>query len=155
MTVPYCDSNVFVRLYAEMPDSETVLALLARLRRESDNLLPITWLHQLEINNALQQMVFLARSGQGGRVTPELAAVALARFDEDIATRNGLKRIAITTDDLLRVTRQLSQRHTAKHGFRAYDIVHVASALLLECDTFWSFDAKASKLAKLEGLKVL
>ena len=155
MTGPYCDYNLFVRLYIEMPDSEAALIQLARLRRESDGLLPITWLHQLEITNALQQMVFLARSGQGGRVTPELAAVALAKFDEDIATRNGLKRVAIATDDLLRVTRQLSQRHTAKHGFRAYDVVHVASALLLECDTFWSFDSKASKLAKLEGLKVL
>lgn len=155
MTAPYCDSNVFVRLYVEMPDSEVVLALLAKRRRESNGLLPITWLHQLEITNAFQQMVFLALHGQGGRVTPELAAVALARFDEDIATHDGLKRSTLATDDLLRVTRQLSQRHTPSHGFRAYDIVHVASALLLECDTFWSFDAKASKLAKLEGLKVL
>lgn len=155
MTAPYCDSNVFVRLYVEMPDSETVLARLARLRRESDGLLPITWLHQLEITNALQQMVFLARSGQGGRITPELAAIALARFDEDIATRNGVGQVTLPTDDLLRVTRQLSQRHTARHGTRAYDIAHVASALLLKCDTFWSFDAKACKLAKLEGLKVL
>jgi hypothetical protein len=27
--------------------------------------------------------------------------------------------------------------------------------LLLDCDTFWSFDPKANKLAALEGLKVL
>jgi len=155
MTAPYCDSNVFVRLYVEMPDSEKALALVARLPRKHDDGLPITWLHQLEITNALQQTVFLARSGQGGRVTPELAAIALARFDEDIAMRSGLKRSTLATDDLLRVTRQLSQRHTASHGFRAYDIAHVASALLLKCDTFWSFDAKASKLAKLEALKVL
>ncbi len=47
---------------------------------------------------------------------------------------------------------RLSYRHTAKHGFRTYDILHVASALLLGCDTFWSFDVKALKLAKLEGL---
>jgi predicted nucleic acid-binding protein len=45
-------------------------------------------------------------------------------------------------------------RHTIKRGFRAYDIMHVAAALLLGCDTFWSFDAKAKKLAELEGLKV-
>ena len=47
----------------------------------------------------------------------------------------------------------LAHRHTARHGFRTYDILHVATALLLGCDTFWSFDAKAKKLAKLEGLK--
>jgi predicted nucleic acid-binding protein len=50
--------------------------------------------------------------------------------------------------------RELSNRHTAKGGFRTYDILHVASALVLGCDTFWSFDAKAKKLAKLEGLAV-
>jgi predicted nucleic acid-binding protein len=33
-------------------------------------------------------------------------------------------------------------------------VIHVASALVLGCDIFWSFDAKAKKLAKLEGLKV-
>jgi predicted nucleic acid-binding protein len=32
--------------------------------------------------------------------------------------------------------------------------MHVASALLLGCDTFWSFDAKAAQLAGLEGLKL-
>jgi hypothetical protein len=30
--------------------------------------------------------------------------------------------------------------------------LHVASALALQCDTFWSFDPKASKLARLEGM---
>jgi predicted nucleic acid-binding protein len=49
----------------------------------------------------------------------------------------------------------LSLRHTARHGFRVYDLIHVASALLLGCDTFWSFDAKASRLAALEGLKTI
>jgi len=41
-----------------------------------------------------------------------------------------------------------------KHGFRTYDLLQVASALLLGCDTFWSFDGRARKLAKLEGMKV-
>jgi predicted nucleic acid-binding protein len=49
---------------------------------------------------------------------------------------------------------ELALRHTAKHGFRTYDLLHVASALVLKRDTFWSFDPKASKLAALEGLKV-
>ena len=49
----------------------------------------------------------------------------------------------------------LALRYTAKHGFRTYDILHVAAALVLKCQTFWSFDKKASKLAKLEGLKII
>ena len=49
---------------------------------------------------------------------------------------------------------ELSLRHTAKYGFRTYDLLHVASALIFDCDTFWSFDTKASRLAKLEGLEI-
>jgi hypothetical protein len=30
----------------------------------------------------------------------------------------------------------------------------VASALLLRCDTFWSFDMQARKLAEMEGMHV-
>jgi len=47
---------------------------------------------------------------------------------------------------------KLSQRHTAKHGFRTYDMLHVASALTLQCTHFFSFDKKALDLAQLEGL---
>jgi hypothetical protein len=43
-------------------------------------------------------------------------------------------------------------RHTARNGFRTYDILHVAAATILECDTFFSFDVRAKKRAKLEGL---
>jgi hypothetical protein len=62
--------------------------------------------------------------------------------------------MVLAAEDLTRQTEELSLRHTAKHGFRAYDVLHVSSALLLRCDTFWSFDPKASRLAVLEGLKV-
>jgi predicted nucleic acid-binding protein len=49
----------------------------------------------------------------------------------------------------------IALRHTAQHGFRAYDILHAAPAHVLGCREFWSFDKKASKLAKLEGLKTI
>ena len=49
---------------------------------------------------------------------------------------------------------ELSLRHTARHGFRTCDLLPVASALVLKCDGFWSFDPKAARLPALEGLKV-
>ncbi|MBE7501425.1 MAG: hypothetical protein HS113_14195 [Verrucomicrobiales bacterium] len=58
----------------------------------------------------------------------------------------------ISLPDLGRMFETLARRHTAKHGFRAYDLLHVSSALVLRCDAFWSFDAKTRKLARLEGL---
>jgi predicted nucleic acid-binding protein len=43
---------------------------------------------------------------------------------------------------------------TARLGFRTYDLLHVASALVLGCDTFWSFDERTRNLARREELKV-
>lgn len=48
----------------------------------------------------------------------------------------------------------LSAAHTLTLGVRAYDITHVASALLLRADTFLSFDQKQRMLAVAEGLTV-
>ena len=45
-------------------------------------------------------------------------------------------------------------RHTAKHGFRTFDILHIAFARLLGCDHFFSFDERARKLAALEGFEI-
>lgn len=42
----------------------------------------------------------------------------------------------------------------AKRGFRTCDILHVVSARLFGCDHFFSFDARASRLAQIEGLEV-
>ena len=151
----YSDTNLLVRLYAEMPDTAETLQRFEKLRRDRGTRLPITWLHQLEMANALQQLVFLARQGRGIRMSPERAIIALADFDADLAAGQGLFHATVAVTELVREARQLSLRHTAGHGVRAYDVAHVACALLLACDVFWSFDAKANTLAKLEGLKTL
>jgi len=106
----------------------------------------------MEFINAVQQHVFAGMSGQL-RITPEQASIALLSFQEDLSQEGFLHSAAIDLDELERQFEILSLRHTSKYGFRTYDLLHVSSALLLKCDTFWSFDPKASKLADLEGLK--
>jgi len=49
---------------------------------------------------------------------------------------------------------ELALRHTAKHGFRTYDLLHVASALVLKCDHVLEFlIQKLRNLRRLRGLK--
>lgn len=151
---PYADSNFFTRLYLSLPGSNRAEAWLEEAKRKASSLLPATWLHRLEVLNAFEQQVFVSRIHAQPRITSEQAAAAQAHFREDV-TRSRFTRIAnLSQDQLSERFEDLSLRHTARHGFRTYDILHVASALLLECDTFWSFDAKALRLAKLEGLKI-
>jgi predicted nucleic acid-binding protein len=147
----YCDTNFLLRLYSDLPEHDEVERLLARQSEP----VPITWLHQVEVPNALQHMVLLARTGTSIQMTPENALLGLTRFEDELSAGNRLLVSPLPTHDVVRQARELSLRHTAKHGFRAYDVLHVACALLLECDRFWSFDLRAGKLARIEGLRTL
>jgi predicted nucleic acid-binding protein len=77
-----------------------------------------------------------------------------ATFQGDLRERTFLRPAQIEPTELEAQFEELALRYTARHGFRSCDLIHVASALILNCDTFWSFDPKASKLASLEGLRV-
>ncbi len=153
--IPYADTNFFTNLIAGLPKEMEARQLAHAIKRRLGVALPITWLIRMEVINALQQCVFLSRQGtQQLRVTAEMATVMEACFWDEMDEGTLFRPTALNHDSLEKVFRQLSYRHTAKGGFRTYDILHVASALVLNCDTFWSFDTKARKLAALEGLNV-
>ena len=151
----YADSNFLVRLAMRRPDSEEALELVEQHLPESAGRIPVTWLHRVETTNAFHLYVFQSsRDPAVSRVTPDHAAVAMANFEADLASGSLLASTILPAVEMERRFLDLSLRHTAKHGFRTYDLLHVASALLLGCDTFWSFDDKACRLAALEGLKL-
>jgi predicted nucleic acid-binding protein len=151
---PYADTNFFTRVYLRLPDSEEAWRLTETLSSVSARSLPIIWLHRLEFMNALQLHVFSARLPGQNFVTAEQAALALANFRDDLTKDGFIRNAVVPVGELEQQFEELALRHTARHGFRTYDLLHVASALILKCDTFWSFDPKASKLAALEGLKI-
>ena len=153
--IAYADTNFFTNSLLDLPHSPAADGLLEWLRQSRAPPLPVTWLLRMEFTNALQRLIFETRQGtQQLRVTPESAMLAEAEFIQE--TEDGMlaRERPMALEDLEAVFDMLAHRHTAKHGFRTYDLFHVASALLLGCDTFWSFDAKAKRLARLEGLKV-
>ncbi|MBM3832475.1 MAG: type II toxin-antitoxin system VapC family toxin [Verrucomicrobia bacterium] len=152
---PYADTNFLTRCYLLTDQLPAPAAQIERLNTEGLRL-PVIWLHRLEVPNAFELHVFASRTLGQTRVTPETAAAANTRFEDDCRDpASFLRQTIVTQSDLERQFQELSLRHTAKHGFRTYDLLHVTSALLLNCDTFWSFDPKANKLAKLEGLATL
>lgn len=150
----YCDTNFLVRLYATAPSRDEALNRIAAQARRGPRI-PITWLHELELTNTLQHMVLLARTGMGMSFTPEQASLGLLQFEDDLREAQRFTAATLVPREMVKQARDLSLRHTALHGFRAYDVAHVACTLLLKCDSFWSFDVKANQLAKLEGLETL
>jgi predicted nucleic acid-binding protein len=151
---PYADSNFFTRIYLRLPESHEADNLLALAVQKKAAALPLTWLHRVEVANAFRLHVFQSAAEGQQYVTVRQAEQALGHFQNDVQAFVFLRECQVPLEQLERRFEELSLRRTARHGFRTYDLLHVSSALLLGCDTFWSFDAKASRLAKLEGLKV-
>jgi predicted nucleic acid-binding protein len=146
----YLDANLLVRHYLDFNEGTTASLILAN---EGDAPYPITDILRLEARNAIQRRVFESKNGSPLRTTQEAAWAAIAQFEDDLASADLLRREPVAISDIENVFVSLADRYTAKHGFRTYDILHVASALHLGCTTFFSFDKKALELARLEGLQ--
>ena len=97
-------------------------------------------------------MVYESRTAGQWRITPESAEISVHFFEEELFKGRLLKPVSIPWNDLNPVFESLVNRHTQKHGFRTYDLIHVSSAIVLKASTFWSYDKKALQLAELEGL---
>ena len=151
----YADTNFFTALFCPGPNASAAIRLDATLDAPGGASYPITMLCRLEFVSVLQQSVFSTRQGVPGiQITREHALAVEAMFFDQLSAGKSFRHVTVSERLLERQFHDLSHRHTAREGFRTYDILHVASALVLDCDTFWSFDAKAKKLARLEGLAV-
>ena len=49
---------------------------------------------------------------------------------------------------------EIARVHVAHTGTRTLDSLHVAAALELKAERFWTFDDRQAKLAKAVGLKL-
>jgi predicted nucleic acid-binding protein len=56
-------------------------------------------------------------------------------------------------DNAFDLCAELARRHGLKLGMSTLDSLHVACALELKADRFWTFDERQAKLAKAEGLR--
>lgn len=150
----YADANLMIKMCLDLDAGEAERQLAAP-EVVSMWPLPVTDLLRLEVRNGIQRMVFESRHGGVLRVTPEIAAAGQALFEELLEDGRMLMRVPLTLQDLEARFDQLVLRYTARHGFRTYDILHVASALESNCARFYSFDRKANELARLEGLQTI
>lgn len=73
-------------------------------------------------------------------------------FQDDI--ENGIFEVGPLSPAVFERSKRLSEKHTLRLGARTLDVLHVASALVLKADTFYTFDVKQGKLARAEGLLV-
>ncbi len=109
--------------------------------------LVLTAFSEYELANALRFAEFRQL------IEPGCAAMFLADFAAD----RDSGRIQVRICNLAEVVdeaKRLSALHTLDGGHRSFDILHVASALLLKGLRFLTFDKNQKKLAEIVGLTV-
>jgi predicted nucleic acid-binding protein len=149
----YVDANALLRLYLDFDGSGQARDLVTAPKVRRHWPLPVPSLLLFEVSNGLQRMVFESRAGGQWTVTPEAAAAAWYEFTTHLEQATFLQHSPLTLRELEGDVESLVARYTARHGFRTYDIIHVASARALGCSRFLTFDAKARKLAQLVGMQ--
>ena len=139
----YFDSSALVKIYVSEAYSE-------RARREAQAVpqLPLTWLHTLEVGNALRVLT--------GRklLTADEARGLLEQFEDDRQAQR-LADAALDWPKVFHESVQLSRRHAARLLSRSLDILHVAAAVELGCKRFVSADERQLALAEAIGLKAV
>ena len=60
---------------------------------------------------------------------------------------------AVDSAHVLRIAERLSAAHTKTGGHRALEVLHIATATVLEAEEFLSFDSNQRKLAAAEGFR--
>jgi predicted nucleic acid-binding protein len=129
-------------LYGEDDHSQTATELV-----KNNPVFILTSLGEVEFVNALELQVFRKQwTRQEAREVHNefLASQAAATIRSEPFPLEVWERAVV-----------LSRRHCAVFGTRTLDVLHVASALVLKPDVFFTFDKRQSQLAKAEGLRVL
>ena len=150
----YADTNFIARLYLPQFSHEFAADTMQALHTGALAPLPLTPLLEMEVTNAWELYVFFGKQPHHPIVSPAQAAAAHADFRDDIRAGLIYRPEEVPSRRLVRAVEELTLRHTARHGCRAYDLIHVASALELDCREFWTFDLRAMSLAEKEGLTI-
>jgi len=136
----YVDTSFIVSLY--VTDSHSIDS-----RQRVQTLSTVWWtpLHSAEWAHAIAQQVFR------GTLSPSEAQEMYRQLEDD-RTDGPWLEVGLP-DRALDLCADLARRYGPKLAVRTLDSLHVACALELKAERFWTFDERQAKLAKAEGLK--
>jgi len=133
------DTSFLVSLYAtevHSPEAQRRIALRPSIY--------VTPLNQTEVMHAFFNQVFRSK------IAISEARLAWSQFSADCA--RGLWTLVDLPVNSWQTCVDLGQRHGATLGNRTLDSLHVACALELKAQKFWTFDERQARLAEAAGL---
>lgn len=138
MTV-YADSSFIASIYSlEVHSAE------ARRRISARPEVSLTPLNRTELAHAINLQVFRER------ISAAEARRVWANFAQDCAQR--IWSPVVLPVGVWEASIDLARRHGPKLGVRTLDSLHVACALELKAERFWTFDTRRERLAQAVGL---
>ena len=149
----YADSSFILRVLLSEAGVTHAVTEYRRIGRPN---LFYLGLHALEVENGIRHRAFHER-----RILPSRERMNIRReYDAAFSRLNHflktgvLREVSLDMDSALERARLLSRNHTERLGARAVDLLHVASALVLQSEAFLTFDQRQAELARAEGLKI-
>ncbi len=140
----YLDSSALIKLYVAERGSNAVARYVVGLTQP----IPFSHLHELEIENSLRLKVFRREASR------RTVFKCIAMLRQDLAS-GVLHRPMLNWPDVFHRAAELSQRHSIKLGCRSLDLLHVASALLLDLQRFLTYDDRQASLVSKVGLDLV
>lgn len=137
----YADTSFFVSTYV----TDSHAAAVGELSKTGASVW-FTPLHHAEWAHAVSQHVFRSQMSLAGLERAHKA------MEQDRAA--GIWLEVEIPEDAFEVCADLAHRYGPRLGVRTLDSLHVACALQLKAERFWTFDERQAKLAKAVGLKL-
>ena len=135
----YADSSFLASLYLKDAHSAAALKLI-----ETHPAICLTPLHLTECFHAFMQQAYF------GNITEADALQLCDLLRQDSA--NKIWHEAAVPEYAFEKCAELARKYGRKFGIRTLDSLHVACALELQAERFWTFDERQAKLAKAAGL---
>jgi len=136
----YADTSFLVSTYIRDAHYARVEGLLKLVER-----IFLTPLHEAEWAHAIAQHVFR------GYMSENDAAELSRQFQDD--RKAGIWAEVALPENAFELCVDLARKYGPKLGIRTLDSLHVACALELKAERFWTFEDRQAKLAKTQGLK--
>jgi len=139
----YADTSFLVSLYGRDVNSQSAIAMVKKLRPH----FMVTPFGETEFTN----VVFAVPVRPKGWSVSEASAIE-ENFVQDL--KAGVWQSEDLPPEVWARARELARRHSPRLGCRVLDTLHVASALVLQVQEFYTFDRDQATLARAAGLQV-
>jgi hypothetical protein len=137
----YADPSFLCSLYGWDANSPTAIDAFSKERHRPLFFTP--W-QRFEVHNSIR--LAAGRLSRGGHPVLFQIGNVLRAIREDLSAGR-LRHVDPDSRDALRLAEELSERHTESIGTGAVDVWHVAAAVMLNAEVFWTFDDAQRKLA--------